>query len=368
MKHRAIVLALASACATFSSGAHATDDFCSRLIIQVVQQVCQFLPNGLALCQPVALLSPDPNCATPAPPISIPLAPPSVQAVLPWAAPTYPNFAMPALPPVTLPALPLPAMPLPASPLPPSPGTPALPRIMAAAPQPAQVKAPVETPAAQPPAPPSMISPAAVVSEQTPPTKVLELPVAASLPAAAEITLRAEAAPTPAPETAAADVVASTASAATVPAQAVDAPPAPPPEIPAAAQISVAPTPPLSETSTPGETEKTLEALAHFDFDSAELNAAGRAVLDTWVASAAKDASIRVSGHADRLGPEPYNLKLSLRRAEAVKRYLLDKGMQPSRIQIEALGESQPVKRCRGGPTPATKDCLAPNRRVVIDP
>ena len=77
---------------------------------------------------------------------------------------------------------------------------------------------------------------------------------------------------------------------------------------------------------------------------------------------------MRVSGHADRLGPEPYNLNLSLRRAEAVKQYLSEKGISPRRIQLQAKGEAEPVKRCKGGATPATKACLAPNRRVEIDP
>jgi OOP family OmpA-OmpF porin len=125
---------------------------------------------------------------------------------------------------------------------------------------------------------------------------------------------------------------------------------------------------PTTAAVMPAEADKAVDALAHFDFDSATLTDAGRAVLDAWLAEAPKGKTIRVSGHADRLGPEPYNLKLSLRRAEAVKQYLIGKGMNPRRIELEALGESDPVKRCKGDPTPATKACLAPNRRVVIDP
>lgn len=125
---------------------------------------------------------------------------------------------------------------------------------------------------------------------------------------------------------------------------------------------------PATAPATQAEDSKMADALAHFDFDSAILTDAGRAELDAWLAVAAKDKKIRVSGHADRLGPEPYNVKLSLRRAEAVKQYLISKGMAPHRIELEAKGESDPVKRCKGGPTTATKACLAPNRRVVIDP
>jgi len=109
------------------------------------------------------------------------------------------------------------------------------------------------------------------------------------------------------------------------------------------------------------------DALAHFDFDRAELTAAGRAALDTWLAQAPKNQPVRVIGHADRLGPEPYNLKLSLRRAQSVRQYLTGKGVSARVIELEAKGESEPVKRCKGGATPATKKCLAPNRRAVVE-
>jgi len=140
---------------------------------------------------------------------------------------------------------------------------------------------------------------------------------------------------------------------------------------PVAATPSAAPTAaaaPAQPAATRSATEEAADALAHFDFDSATLTVAGRGLLDAWVAQAPKDKPVRVSGHADRLGPEPYNLNLSLRRAEAVKQYLSEKGISPRRIQLEAKGEAEPVKRCKGGATAATKNCLAPNRRVEIDP
>jgi outer membrane protein OmpA-like peptidoglycan-associated protein len=109
--------------------------------------------------------------------------------------------------------------------------------------------------------------------------------------------------------------------------------------------------------------------VVHFAFDSAELDASGRLVLDAWLLQGgARDRAIRITGYADRLGPEPYNLLLSQQRAEAVQRYLADKGMKTENLQILALGEQHPVARCKGGPTPATKACLAPNRRAEISP
>jgi OOP family OmpA-OmpF porin len=111
-----------------------------------------------------------------------------------------------------------------------------------------------------------------------------------------------------------------------------------------------------------------VDALAHFAFDSAELTEAGRGTLDAWLAHAPVGMPVVVSGYADRLGPEPYNLDLSLRRAMAARDYLVARGKDARDIRIHAKGENEPVKNCRGGPTPATKACLAPNRRVVIVP
>lgn len=109
-------------------------------------------------------------------------------------------------------------------------------------------------------------------------------------------------------------------------------------------------------------------AIAHFEFDRAELTEAGRAALDAWLARNAKATRVVVTGHADRLGSAAYNLDLSRRRAEAARDYLVHKGLDPRQITPVAMGETQPVTRCKGRPSPATIACLAPNRRVVIDP
>jgi len=70
-------------------------------------------------------------------------------------------------------------------------------------------------------------------------------------------------------------------------------------------------------------------------------------------------------GHADRIGSDAYNMKLSVRRADSVKAYLVSKGIAASRIYTEGKGERQPVKECKGDKK--TKEliaCLEPNRRV----
>ena len=108
------------------------------------------------------------------------------------------------------------------------------------------------------------------------------------------------------------------------------------------------------------------EAKAHFAFDSADLTDAGRAAIDDWLRRVPAGMRARLSGHADRLGPAPYNLDLSRRRAESVRDYLVRRGYAAGDIRVLAKGESEPVKQCAGGATPATKACLAPNRRVEI--
>jgi outer membrane protein OmpA-like peptidoglycan-associated protein len=119
------------------------------------------------------------------------------------------------------------------------------------------------------------------------------------------------------------------------------------------------------------EAEKEIEkarqdALAHFEFDSAELTPVGRAMLDDWLKQASTNDPILVTGHADRLGPEPYNEKLSQMRADSVRKYLIEKGKPANRIVIQAKGEKFPLISCSGAPTDATIACLAPNRRAEV--
>lgn len=81
-----------------------------------------------------------------------------------------------------------------------------------------------------------------------------------------------------------------------------------------------------------------------FDFDGDELLADGLAALDAIAEAAGSGApvSIGIGGHADRAGPERYNMALSLRRAEAVLKALAERGVNQSRITVRAHGESRP--------------------------
>jgi OOP family OmpA-OmpF porin len=145
----------------------------------------------------------------------------------------------------------------------------------------------------------------------------------------------------------------------------------PPPPAPAAAP----PPPPKPVPPPPPKptTEKvTLAADVLFDFDKSVLKPEGKAKLDDLVAKM-KGTALEVViaiGHTDPIGNLGYNQKLSVRRAEAVKAYLVSKGIEPNRIYTEGKGPSQLVKKCNRGDFKNWADyvaCNQPNRRVEIE-
>lgn len=83
----------------------------------------------------------------------------------------------------------------------------------------------------------------------------------------------------------------------------------------------------------------------YFGFDSAELTVAARQQLDGIAAEMDEnpEAVLDISGHTDLIGNRDYNLKLSQRRAEAVERYLVEKGIPAWRLRVRALGQEEPV-------------------------
>lgn len=116
----------------------------------------------------------------------------------------------------------------------------------------------------------------------------------------------------------------------------------------------------------------TLNADALFDFNKADLRPEGKAALDelyTKVQRIKLEVLIAV-GHADRFGDDAYNQKLSEKRAEAVKAYLVAKGIEKNRIYTEGKGEKNPVTKpedCKGPKSPKVVACLQPDRRVDVE-
>lgn len=107
-------------------------------------------------------------------------------------------------------------------------------------------------------------------------------------------------------------------------------------------------------------------------FGSAEdvLTPGGKKALDKVVSDnpALVMRKIRVSGHTDLMGTSEDNRKLSLRRAEAVRKYLISRDTN-FRIDVAGLGETKPLVQCDAKkPRVEWIRCLAPNRRVEIEP
>lgn len=140
--------------------------------------------------------------------------------------------------------------------------------------------------------------------------------------------------------------------------------PAAPAAMPAPAAAAPArPAPAPAPVAPPAATKVTYAADAFFDFDKSVLKPEGKAKLDDLVGKI-KDINLEVIiavGHTDAVGSDSYNQKLSVRRSEAVKAYLVSKGVEKNRVYTEGKGEKQPVADNKTG------EGRAKNRRVEIE-
>lgn len=107
----------------------------------------------------------------------------------------------------------------------------------------------------------------------------------------------------------------------------------------------------------------TLAEKVLFDYDQSVITDEARATLDRKLAVLKANAGLRlrISGHADERGSDEYNIALGQRRAVAVKRYLMDQGIDGGRLDVVSFGEEQPA--VQGG----TEEAFAQNRRAEFE-
>jgi OOP family OmpA-OmpF porin len=136
---------------------------------------------------------------------------------------------------------------------------------------------------------------------------------------------------------------------------------APPPAPAVMSEVAPAPAPAPAPVPTSEKVSFAAEAL--FDFDKALVKAEGKAALDDLLGKLqGMNTEVMVSvGHTDSVGSDQYNQKLSMRRAEAVKAYIVSKGVDAARVYTEGKGESQPLA------DNTTEAGRAKNRRVTVE-
>lgn len=134
-------------------------------------------------------------------------------------------------------------------------------------------------------------------------------------------------------------------------------------ELPSSTPISdtVQAKPPISKQDSIVERTFVLSDVL-FDFNSPALKSTFITQLDTLVNLLENNLALQVNivGHTDNMGRESYNLRLSTARAEAVGLYLIEKGIDPTRIQFEGKGSSEPIA------DNTSEEGRQKNRRVVI--
>jgi len=118
---------------------------------------------------------------------------------------------------------------------------------------------------------------------------------------------------------------------------------------------------PSSNPSSPQYFSQAIGDRVLFEVDQSTLTAVGRATLDgqaQWLTTNSDYLAV-IEGHADEQGTREYNLALGARRANAVREYLISKGMPSSRIRTVSYGKERPIAVC------SEEACYAQNRRAL---
>lgn len=134
-----------------------------------------------------------------------------------------------------------------------------------------------------------------------------------------------------------------------------------------------APAAPAPAPAAPKVQKITLASKALFDFDKAVLKPEGKAAIDSEILAKLPNVEklelVLVTGHTDPIGTQTYNQKLSERRADAVRDYLVSKGVPKDKIETLGMGKTQPLPNviCHQKNFKQRVACYAPDRRVEIE-